>query len=243
MPDATSSKENDCPHKTQRGGNAHSKSPTDRSPARRKNTDNYPSSSSSPSRQRNPFAETMSNNMTPSTPAPPAYASSPKKVPSGGLLPPPSQSPSKHHAYSQQYVESSPPLSTSPPTSSHGNRWAGPAFGNAPHPSSLPLPEFPPMYNSTSNTSSFVTAPESARLTSAPDLFGMLGLHSHSHGFSSSPPTGPFPYGALHGPPSAPTANLAQLSTDLRRMLNINGAIASATVFSVDHMMVPPNSA
>jgi hypothetical protein len=109
-----------------------------------------------------------------------------------------------------------PSMSTSPPPSV---RWAGPAFGNAPHPSSLPLPEWtsspppsPPVHDGgvyhhpayhhtffNKSSSSYSRDPSFSQVRVAPTPY--VGT---STDVSSSPPS------------------LAQLSTDLRRMLNIN---------------------
>jgi len=107
------------------------------------------------------------------------------------------------------------PTSCSPPNS---GRWAGPAFGNAPHPSSLPLPEWElkPTKASVSNIPSY-----SSPVQSSADML----YHSIS--------VVPFPYveSAIPPPPS-----LTQLSIDLRKLLNINGPLLN------DPILVTANS-
>lgn len=251
MPDATSSKENDCPHKTR----AQSSKSIERSPARRKNQTS--DSTSSPHKERvqrfeqdfkKPFAEMSAdikkdnrNELALSG----GYTASPKKAPA---------SPKQQTAdlYDQKYSSSKDSLSTSPPSS---GRWAGPAFGNAPHPSSLPLPEFPPMYTNPSLPAPFMTQ-ESHRLSKSPSghegaFLGMVcQQYTHQFAMSSSPPTHltpsipvvPFPYvGASQHPPAHVAPSLAQLSTDLRRMLNINDAVPVPILG--DPIMVSANSA
>eukprot|EP01110_Echinostelium_bisporum_P013012 TRINITY_DN821_c0_g1_i1.p1 TRINITY_DN821_c0_g1~~TRINITY_DN821_c0_g1_i1.p1 ORF type:complete len:190 (+),score=47.10 TRINITY_DN821_c0_g1_i1:198-767(+) len=78
-------------------------------------------------------------------------------------------------------------------------RWAGPAFGNAPPPSSLPLPDF-------------------TSFSSEPTPFVPL----------SHPQTLPLPNMYYYAPALSPAfpPNLAQLSTDLRKLLNIGDPIS-----------------
>jgi len=89
----------------------------------------------------------------------------------------------------------------SPATPSY--RFAGPAFGNAPHPSTLPLPEFPPVNPS---AHSFQAHGRSLSVDSSLSTLSTYPTDFRSH----SPPT--------HHP------SLDQLSIDLRRMLNISGS-------------------
>jgi len=84
--------------------------------------------------------------------------------------------------------------------------WAGPAFGNAPHPSSLPIPEFPAVQPT------IATAP---------------GPYFYAHGRSLSVDSSLSSMNSYPQDPrsqSPPThQSLDQLSIDLRRMLNIGG--------------------
>lgn len=117
-------------------------------------------------------------------------------------------------------VSGSPPKDKGPsPTSS---RWAGPAFSNAPPPSSLPLPEFPPFQSSSapSPAPQPVSAPQpipqpSHYPTYHPEpyyyvhpVYPLPPAPSHYSNFT-------FPYG-----PASPS--LDQLSLGLRQMLHIN---------------------
>jgi len=123
-----------------------------------------------------------------------------------------------HHEKRVERSESSPsfsPESNSPPKT---NRWAGPAFSNAPPPSSLPIPDFPPF--ETDSSSPLSTSP------SSPPLPAPTFVASQQPILMYEPPQyvyAPVAYGyPLHlayeisQPPT-----LAQLSTDLRKMLNI----------------------
>lgn len=122
--------------------------------------------------------------------------------------------------------------STSPP-----NRWAGPAFSNAPPPSSLPIPDFPPFApNSPSiSPSSSPPPPSSPPLqSSAPTNMFLTPVPIQEPQFFAQPPMyayrpHPLAYQAHHHLAYADYSyssqggsnSLAQLSTDLRRMLNI----------------------
>lgn len=121
---------------------------------------------------------------------------------------------------------SSPPKEKGP--SPTPNRWAGPAFSNAPPPSSLPLPDFPPFSLSVSPVSS--SPPSSSPLSSSPPESSSASVIHYQEQFFVQPPLYPAPYPHFnahfsfaeapahygYNPPS-----LVQLSTDLRRMLNI----------------------
>lgn len=97
-------------------------------------------------------------------------------------------------------------------------RWAGPAFGNAPHPSTLPIPCFPP-----------------ARAATVPADADQQASYFYAHGRSlsvdsslSSLSSYPQQDTRSHSPPTHP--DLDQLSIDLRRMLNIGGGSNGAPV-------------
>jgi len=239
MPDPSATKENDYPVK----GKNNSK--LDRSPVRRKHQTNE-STAVSPNKERayksdqdftkpsfsSPYTEVLKNKkdngksselMTPGSflPYNPKLATtSPKQVHSAPYY----EVPIKNSPSSKDC------LSTSPTAS---GRWAGPAFGNAPHPSTLPLPEFPPMASLPIPTS----RPQESYLSNSPPgrdrdpYHGMVYQPPSTppHFVSQSPPSGhlssipvvPFPY-VGHAMPATPSLSLAQLSTDLRRMLNIN---------------------
>lgn len=234
MTDATSTKENDCPYKSR----PHNK--LERSPGRRKHQTNESNAPSSPNKERHskfendlkkPFADVK----TRTEQLPGGFLASPtKKAPA---------SPKQLHLenYDQKYSKDS--LSSSPPSS---GRWAGPAFGNAPHPSSLPLPEFPPMSIQAVSTPSHMS--QDSYLSKSPPThdgaFHGMVYQPHPHFLSSSPPPSqssipaiPFSYVGIHqfpqAPLPAPSPSLAQLSTDLRRMLNINGSAVSTPVVMV----------
>jgi len=99
--------------------------------------------------------------------------------------------------------------------SKRSGRWAGPAFGNSPSPSSLPLPNFPPF------SSSYGSPPSSLKLNElalkpwkdvADWDYQSWSCSDHVKGvceLSSSP-----------DPP-----NLADLSFELRRLLNIRSEV------------------
>jgi hypothetical protein len=254
MPDPVASKENEYPAK---GKN----SKLDRSPVRRKHQTTE-STAVSPHKERqyksdqdftkpsSPLYEIYkgpstkdngkSDLMTPGSflsSNPKLATSSPKQVYSSAYETPTKNAPAP---------VSKDCLSTSPTGS---GRWAGPAFGNAPHPSNLPLPEFPPMASP-----SILHAPrplESYLSTSPPGHDPYLGMvyqhppsppphylpHSPPSTHLSSIPVVPFPYVGVM--PVTPPLSLAQLSTDLRRMLNIND-IPSA--IQSDPILVSANS-
>jgi len=239
------SKENDCPVKIKNSAKA------DRSPARRKQQHhtNEPTSSSYPQDSfKKPFVEIKKDNakgeilLTPGS-----FSASTTKSVSVPVSP------------KQQYFEySSPPMHKgTPPTPSSpskdilstsptsAGRWAGPAFGNAPHPSNLPLPQW------TSESQSLSTSP--------PAHDSGLYLQAYpphtpppTHHFLPPSPSGrpdipfssipvvPFPYvGSAHVPPMIPSPpSLDQLSTDLRRLLNINGG----PIVNSDPILVSANS-
>jgi len=132
-------------------------------------------------------------------------------------------------------------MSTSPPSS---GRWAGPAFGNAPHPSTLPLPEW----------TSECSLSSHSILSSSPPVhdggFYHQGMAYQAHSYPQSPPVTrsdiplssipavPFPYVDSVSPTTLPSPSLAQLSTDLRRMLNINGG----PIVNMETILVSANS-
>lgn len=135
----------------------------------------------------------------------------------------------RHVDRDREYRESvshSPPKDKGP--SPTPNRWAGPAFSNAPPPSSLPLPDFPPFSLSVSPVSS--SPPSSSPLSSSPPESSSASVIHYQEQFFVQPPLYPAPYPHFnahfsfaeapahygYNPPS-----LVQLSTDLRRMLNI----------------------
>lgn len=100
----------------------------------------------------------------------------------------------------------SPPKGPSPPPT----RWAGPAFNNAPPPSSLPLPDFPPFFASSSSQSAQATIP-----IAYPDPQ-----------FYIQPPLYAVPQFSVQFAYNQPiiTGYEAQLSMDLRKMLNISAS-------------------
>eukprot|EP00026_Physarum_polycephalum_P008105 Phypoly_transcript_08183.p1 GENE.Phypoly_transcript_08183~~Phypoly_transcript_08183.p1 ORF type:complete len:315 (+),score=64.23 Phypoly_transcript_08183:173-1117(+) len=161
-----------------------------------------------------------------------------------------------HKAHSQPHIhyekrversESSPsfsfPESGSPPkgpSPSTPNRWAGPAFSNAPPPSSLPIPDFPPFNPATApsaaNPTSLSTSPPTSAPLPGPTFVPQQSLTMYHETlppqYITSLPQQPPVYTpvAYHGYPlhlayEIPTSppSLAQLSTDLRKMLNIGG--------------------
>lgn len=117
----------------------------------------------------------------------------------------------------------SPPKDKGPsPTSS---RWAGPAFSNAPPPSSLPLPEFPPFQTTSAPSpapqpvSAPQPIPQPIHFPSYPPE-PYFYIHQPVYSYPLPPPPShysnfTFPYG--HVSPS-----LDQLSLGLRQMLHIN---------------------
>lgn len=253
MPDATASKENDHPPKTAKNNHK-----VERSPARRKqSTDN---SLSSPNKERikpeyqackkvQPHVEQCQKDSQKDT----------KDALKGELLLTPSSF-SIHHVKTQQaspkqaqyfehpgtYVQkTSPPsspnkylLSTSPTS----GRWAGPAFGNAPHPSSLPLPDWtessmstsPPVHDAGLYHPGIVFQAHPPVFPHSPSQYSTL----HEVTPFSSIPVVPFPYVDSVPPAPSTSPSLAQLSIDLRRMLNINGG----PMISSDPILVSANS-
>lgn len=130
-------------------------------------------------------------------------------------VPPSPHKPRK--AYQEKHVDrpevqsdsGSPPKGSSPTHS----RWAGPAFSNAPPPSSLPLPEFPPFAPLSASPSS---SPSPISVPTAPISIPPPTYHEpyyYAQPFYSYHPPQYYPY-------TGPT--LDQLSMDLRRMLHIN---------------------
>lgn len=140
------------------------------------------------------------------------------------LFPPDPSSPSKQ------------PKGPSPPR----DRWAGPAFSNAPPPSSLPIPDFPPFNPSQSAATSSLSSsplPTSPIMSTSPPVPGpsmfvpQQPMMMYREPLQYVPPHQPpviyshvayngFPLHVVYEP-SQPS--LAELSTDLRRMLNIGG--------------------
>jgi hypothetical protein len=133
-----------------------------------------------------------------------------------------------HDKYSERTATStlesnSPPKGPSPQTT----RWAGPAFSNAPPPSSLPLPDFPPFLPSSSppsaSSSSSSSPSSSPPSQSVPATIPILYYPDPRYYIQTphiyTPPqfSVQFAYSDIPQPPS-----LAQLSMDLRKMLNIN---------------------
>lgn len=129
--------------------------------------------------------------------------------------------------FSLDNLSGSPPKDKvpSPPSTS---RWAGPAFSNAPPPSSLPMPEFPPFQPSPTMSPLSSSPPQySGPATAfAPMIYPEPQLYIQPH------PYAPVAYPAAYSVhlsyadvPSYEPQNLVQLSTDLRRMLNISHPI------------------
>ena len=153
------------------------------------------------------------------------------------LSPPkPRKASNERHAASppqqQHRVESgSPPKDKGP--SPTPNRWAGPAFSNAPPPSSLPLPDFPPFLSSSPPSSTPTLTPSVSSLASTtsplPFLTPVVPQYQEpAHFFIHQPPlfSAPYPHYNAHysfaeATPAHSIPSLAQLSTDLRKMLNI----------------------
>lgn len=163
-----------------------------------------PSHSPNKSRRHSPNSQPVHSNT--SSPNKPRKAYHEKPVDRSESFPIPSSSPPKDKGPS--------------PTSS---RWAGPAFSNAPPPSSLPIPDFPPF----APPQSPPTSPAHPQVI--PSTSNILAQSPHSHqeayfyaplAYSQIPQPhtiyfpNPFPY--------APVPSLDQLSLDLRRMLHIN---------------------
>lgn len=132
-------------------------------------------------------------------------------------------------------------MSTSPPP----GRWAGPAFGNAPHPSALPLPEWtapslstsPPVHDGVQHLHRILYSNLMYPQSSQPYSPFSPSMSLCSDAPPSSIPVVPFPY-VVSSPPATVPPSLAQLSTDLRRMLNINGG----PIVNPDHILVSANS-
>jgi hypothetical protein len=140
----------------------------------------------------------------------------------------PRKAPHEKHAerdresVSPQHESGSPPRDKGP--SPTPNRWAGPAFSNAPPPSSLPLPDFPPFAPSESSS-----PPSSPPQSASTSLFLVPPPVTYREpNFFIQPPlySAPYPHFNAHysfaeATPAHRGASLDQLSTDLRRMLNI----------------------
>jgi hypothetical protein len=240
MPDATASKDNDHPLKTK---NTHK---VERSPARRKQHANDPLPSS-PIKERTKTELQVCKKPQQSPPVDIGLKDCLKAesllTPGSFSLPHIKPNPVSPKQYFDTQLCKTPcspgkdMLSTSPPGS---GRWAGPAFGNAPHPSSLPLPEWtgfsmsssPPVHDGVQgmmyqvHPSVYPSSP--APLYSSPST-------TRSDIPVSSIPVVPFPYVDSVSPALLSTSpSLAQLSTDLRRMLNINGG----PIFNSDPILV-----
>jgi hypothetical protein len=107
----------------------------------------------------------------------------------------------------------SPPKDKGPsPTSS---RWAGPAFSNAPPPSSLPLPDFPPF-----QTSSAPSPPPQP--VSAPQPIPIHFPYPQEPYFYVQQSVYPPHYSSYTFPYGSGSPSLDQLSLGLRQMLHIN---------------------
>jgi len=176
-----------------------------RSPTRTNNYINKQRNSNSP-----PSQSTDSNNVSLSPHKPRKAHQYEKRVQDG--------SESNNSSVSNIHVESGSPMKDKGP-SPLPTRWAGPAFSNAPPPSSLPIPDFPPFPQaqgpqaSSSSPTEFLT--HTHTMTYQEQFFPMVYsspvpfTHYHHNGHHSFAEIG-------HGHQS-----LAQLSTDLRKMLNI----------------------
>jgi hypothetical protein len=245
MPDASASKENDHPPRSKITHKV------ERSPARRKQHANDPLPSS-PVKERTKTELQISKPPQQSPPVDINLMDCLKAelllTPSSFSLPPnksnPQVSPKQYFdPYGIQLHKnplSSPGkdmLSTSPPPS---GRWAGPAFGNAPHPSALPLPEWtnfsvpssPPAHDGGSGLQGMV-------YPANPSAYPLSPSVARSDIPLSSIPVVPFPYVDSASPALLSTSpSLTQLSTDLRRMLNINGG----PIFNSDPILVSANS-
>jgi len=194
-----------------------------RSPTRNKRTTN----SHSPQRHQNPTYTDPSSTVAPSSPHRPHKAHSQTHM---------------HYEKRVERSESSPSfsLSGSPPKDKGPsppapNRWAGPAFSNAPPPSSLPIPDFPP-FNPSSPVDLLSTSPPTSTPLPGPTFVPQQSPVMYHEALPpqyitmlpQQPPVyTPVAYHAypLHLAYEIPTSppSLAQLSTDLRRMLNIGG--------------------
>lgn len=117
-------------------------------------------------------------------------------------------------------VSGSPPKDKGPsPTSS---RWAGPAFSNAPPPSSLPLPEFPPFAPQSSSP------PPAPQPVSAPQPIPHFQYPPEPYFFMHPVYHPPIPHPSHYSnfTYGSPAPSLDQLSFGLRQMLHINEQVA-----------------
>lgn len=154
----------------------------------------------------------------------------------------PRKAPHERDREVSQHVESgSPPKDKGP--SPTPNRWAGPAFSNAPPPSSLPLPDFPPFSPSLSSSppTSSPASQSSSSASSSSTTTSFLQNHYSQEPFFMQAPLYPAPYPHFNAHFSFAEAtpahhgyhpSLAELSTDLRRMLNIASDPVLAYLFN-----------